>query len=382
MTLLFIFCCFVYLIRITVICVASYKSRQKQKEIVDINNNLPFVSVIVPAKDEENNITDCLEALLISNYPKDKFEIVVVNDRSIDKTGEIVSSFVEKYSNVKQKNIFVPSELPNLKGKAGAIQAGIDDATGNIFLMTDADCKVNKNWILAMVSNFLDNNNIIDKNIGMVCSYTTIKSKDIFDKFQDSEWIYMSTCASAGIGLNKVLGCFGNNLAVTREAYEKIGGYKNINFCITEDYILLKTIFDAGYKIKYICDKNANVETLPVETLKDYFRQHKRWALGGTLLGLSAVLYVFSTCCITASFIIGILEMNWIMITINFLLRLAGDIFVLFPIYNILNKRYLKKWVIPFIGLYSIVEVLVPFTLINRKVIWKNQIFNIKVKNE
>ena len=70
------------------------------------------------------------------------------------------------------------------------------------------------------------------------------------------------------------------------------------------------------------------------------------------MLGLSAVLYVFSTCCITASFIIGILEMNWIMITINFLLRLAGDIFVLFPIYNILNKRYLKKWVIPFIGLY------------------------------
>ena len=381
---IFIGCCIVYIIRVIVVFIGARKCRKKQKQTIIINDNnikkLPFVSIIVPAKDEEDNIENCLNALINSNYPKESYEIICVNDRSVDNTSSIISEFSRKHKNINivQKNITNPNNLRNLQGKPGAIHAGISIAKGELFLLTDADCIVEKNWIMTIVSNFLNDDQSINRNIGMVCSYTNIQGKNIFGKFQDSEWTYMSTCACAGIGFNKVIGCFGNNLAISREAYYTVGGYPNIKFSITEDYSLLKTVYNAGYKINYLCDKEACVETLPVNNLKEYFRQHKRWALGGMSLGWVAAAYVFSVCCITATFLISVLQMNILLFLIHIFLRILGDMLVLFPVYNILEKKYLRKWVIPFIGVFSIVEVLIPFTLLNRKVIWKNQVFNIK----
>ncbi len=375
MDILFIFCCIVYSIRIFIIVYASNKARKEQKEILPFNEKLPFISVIVPARNEENNISNCLSSLLKSTYPKDKFEIIAVNDRSNDNTSAIISEFSQNYSNVKLVDITEETKHKNLQGKPGALQAGFDAAKGKIFLMTDADCQVNENWIRTLASHFLNDDYEINDKVGMVCAYTNVKGKNIFEKFQDAEWTYMNAYASAGIGAGTVLGCFGNNLAISKEAYYKVGGYKSLSFSITEDYVLLRAVFDAGYKIYYSCDINSNVETLACPNFREYIKQHKRWLIGGLSLGWKAFLYVFSSLCITATFLIAIFEMNPILLAINIILRILGDVFVLFPIYNILDRRYMKKDILRFIGIYSVVEAIMPFTLINRKVEWKGQIF-------
>lgn len=376
MKLLFIICCVIYILRIIIIVAASYKERKNKKENVTINDSLPFISVIVPARNEEKNIAECIRSIIKSDYPKNKFELIVVNDRSDDNTANIVKQFTEEYDNVILKNITEETKNQNLRGKPGALQAGFDIAKGEIFLMTDADCTVNEQWITTIVSQFLnENDNTINKNVGLVAAYTSIKGENIFAKFQDAEWTYMNTYASAGIGLGTALGCFGNNLAVSKEAYYKIGGYHNLEFSVTEDYALLKAVLEGKYEVRYICDKKTNVETLACPTIKEYIKQHKRWAIGGISLGWKAFLHVLSSACITATFIIAIIETSLILLAINVIIRILGDVFVLFPIYNILDRRHLKRGIIIFITMCSILEIIIPFTLINQEVEWKGQVF-------
>jgi len=209
----------------------------------------------------------------------------------------------------------------------------------------------------------------------MVCSYTNLRADKPFHYFQAAEWAYMHTMASTGIWIGTVLGCFGNNIAISRDAFFKIGGYENLEFSVTEDYVLLKAIFNAGFQVRYLCEDWTTVETLPVETFSEYMSQHKRWAIGGAALGWKAALYVFSSVCLWFAIIISFFVGDLYLSLISVLLRFIGDALILFPIFDKLNTGYLKKW-IPFsVIFYSFIELILPFTLFSKNVKWKGQIF-------
>jgi len=412
LNILIIIFCSIYFIRVLTIKIAAKKCRNKFTVDIDSiklnSENLPFVSVIVPARNEEKNIKNCINSILNSNYPKEKFEIIVVNDRSTDNTLSEITDLLEineanKNSNIKICNIKSDAEKRNLQGKPGAIKVGIDAALGEIIMLTDADCTVNENWILTVANSFNDeiaeqarnadssqhtaqSNNChtaLDavspiRKIGMVCSYTNVKSDKMFHYFQAAEWAYMSTYACAGIGLNTVLGCFGNNIAITKEAYNKIGGYENLKFSVTEDFALLNAIFGAGFGVKYLCDKNSTVETLPVEIFSEYMTQRKRWSIGAIDLGWKAFVYVFSSVCLWIAIILSAISGNFYLLFLSIILRFLGDALILFPVFDKLENRYLKKW-IPFsVCFYSFIELLLPFTLLSKTVKWKDQIFKVK----
>jgi len=86
----------------------------------------------------------------------------------------------------------------------------------------------------------------------------------------------MHTFAAAGIGLGTVMGCFGNNIAITKKAYNHIGGFEKLKFSVTEDFVILKAIHNAKFSIRYICTEDTTVETLPENTFKGYLTQRKR----------------------------------------------------------------------------------------------------------
>ncbi|MPM93224.1 hypothetical protein SDC9_140360 [bioreactor metagenome] len=247
-------------------------------------------------------------------------------------------------------------------------------------MMTDADCTVHKNWILTTANHFKENLHNNDsankKKIGMICSYTNVKANRMFHYCQFAEWTYMHTYACAGIGMDMVLGCFGNNISITKEAYNKIGGYTNLAFSVTEDYVLLKAIFNAGFEVRYLCDTNTVVETLPVETFSEYMSQRKRWAIGGIDLGWKAFVYVASSVCLWLAIILSFIVCNYYLLVISVVLRFLGDTLILYPVFNILDIKYLKKWVPLSVCFYSLTEIILPFTLLNRTVKWKGQTFN------
>ncbi len=368
MKIIFIICSAIYLARVLTIRIFSEKCRNKCQTDTAITE-LPLVSIIVAARNEEKNIANCINSILKSNYPKDKFEIVIVNDRSTDATLRIITQLAHDNENIIIQNA-IERTNKNLRGKPGAINIGINAAKGNIFLITDADCTVPENWILTMASHFKE------PTVGMVCSYTNVKGNKPFYYFQAAEWFYMHTYGCAGIAMDTPLGCFGNNMAITREAYYNVGGYENIPFSITEDLAILTSVHNAGYKIHYVCDKDSLVETLPNKTLKEYIVQHKRWAIGGLALGYKAFAFVISSACIWITLVIGLLLHDSALLLTTLILRILGDAVILFPIFKILRTNHLRMWLPISIFFFSAIEIVLPFTLLNRKVTWKDQVFN------
>jgi cellulose synthase/poly-beta-1,6-N-acetylglucosamine synthase-like glycosyltransferase len=346
----------------------SLKERMK-KSSKKHSSIKPFISVIVPARNEEKVIENCIHSIYRNNYPKDRYEIIAVNDRSSDSTGAILARLKYKYENLKVININADNRNKNLIGKPGALQAGIDNAQGSILMMTDADCTVTKAWIKNIVKAFND------PEVGFVAAFTYVKGRSLFHIIQSIEWVYMHTMGLAGVGLNNPLGCFGNNISIRKEVFHRLGGYEGIQFSVTEDLALERATFNAGYKVRYLCDPKTLVNTLPVNDLVAYIKQHHRWAVGGLDLGLRGFFFVFSS----ITFWLGLLTTifffdYWVFLAfIGF--RLLCDFSLIFPSLRSLKKQRLNIWILPAVLFFMIIEIVVPFLLMERDITWKGQVF-------
>lgn len=335
----------------------------------NLANSKSFISVIVPARNEEDKIELCINSIMKSDYPINRFEVIAVNDRSDDSTAEILDRLSNQYTNLRVIHIKSDSEKGNLRGKPGALHIGIQSSIGDILMMTDADCTVNPKWISSISNSFED------PKIGLIPAYTLIHGDRAFDKIQAVEWIYMHTMASAGIGMNNPLGCYGNNLSIRRELYNQLGGYPNIKFSVTEDLALLQAVFKTEYKVNYICDYNCTVNTLPCVTLKEYILQHKRWAVGGIDLGYRAVFFVVTSLAVWIGLIVSIIAMKPIWILAILFTRFIGDYIIIKPAMNLLRQSHLHSWIIPTTAFIMLTELVVPPLILDRKIIWKGQTF-------
>ncbi len=355
-----------YLARTLFMFIGASKIRRKSVGQISFT---PAISVLVPARNEEETIEQCLIALASSNYPKDKFEIIAIDDRSSDATLQIMQKVAAKYDNIKVLSIKDEQQKQNLRGKAGALHFGAEVAKGEILLMTDADCIVHPEWISTITKNYAN------EHIGLVASFTLIDGKRLFDIIQSVEWIYMNTMASAGIAFDIPLGCYGNNVSVRRKVYEEIGGYKKIPFSVTEDLSLLKTVHNYGYALHYVTDYRGTVITKPCRTFAEYISQHRRWAMGGLTLGWKAVVFVLSSLLMWVGIVAPLFTANYIYAILLLLLRFAGDFSIIFPSAVKLKQNKLLLYLIPSILFFLIIELIIPFTLFSKKVRWKGQIF-------
>lgn len=367
MKYIFIISIILFLIRFFFMLIGSLKEKSKQKK--SYIKEYPFVSIIVPARNEEDKIEKCLLELTESDYPKEKYEILPVNDRSDDSTGKIIDNLADLHSNIKPVHVTENNKHKNLKGKPGALQSGIEKSQGKYLLMTDADCLVNKNWIKTTVQNFETN------DYDLIPSFTLISGNRIFDKIQAVEWIYMHTMASAGVGNNTPLGCYGNNLSIRKNMYENIGGYPNIEFSVTEDLALEKSVFEHKGKVHYHCDYDSTVVTLPCKTMSEYLKQKKRWAVGGTGLGWKATYFVFASLAMWTSIIISGIYQMWIWLAIIGIIRFLADYLLIDSSLPKLKQQRLRKWILPSVIFFTVMELIVPFTLLTGKVKWKGQKF-------
>ncbi|MCD4651214.1 MAG: glycosyltransferase, partial [Candidatus Cloacimonetes bacterium] len=159
--------------------VLSYGLRKKRPET---SNKLFSFSIIVAALNEEANIPDLLNSLEKLDFPPDRFEIILANDRSTDDTFRLMEDFCSKEENRTAINI--SSSNVTHPGKKVALQAAADIAKHEFLLITDADCVVPANWLHTF-------NNYITPAIGMIVGFSPEISGTPFRQF--------SQMASAGI---------------------------------------------------------------------------------------------------------------------------------------------------------------------------------------
>jgi len=200
---------------------------------------LPFVSVIISTRNEQNNIGRCLDSILKTEYPKDKFEVVVV-DGSTDDTAKIV----ERYPVRLIKNIG--------GGAALARNIGIRNAKGSIVALVDADTTVHPNWLIELVKCFGT-----DKRI-MSVGGQNITPPDSSEFCSLAGKVYSSFLGGGGTRFGKVGGDIcetyhnpGCNVALKRETFDIVGPYTESIIPVGEDLEMDARIREHGYKLLY-----------------------------------------------------------------------------------------------------------------------------------
>ncbi len=193
------------------------------------------VSIIVPVYNAERSIKKCIGSLLNLDYTKSKYEIIFIDDASMDNTKRILEDCAEKHKNIK---IFEQLH----KGPAAARNLGITKANGKIIFFTDSDCVVPRNWITNM-QKYLDNN-----NIGAVGgSLKPVSSNSIYEIFDQKRRENLYGCEKKFV--DALPTC---NLAVRKGVLEEIEGFdESFEYASAEDYELCYRIRKAGYKILY-----------------------------------------------------------------------------------------------------------------------------------
>ncbi|HEX2977255.1 MAG TPA: glycosyltransferase, partial [Bacteroidales bacterium] len=110
---------------------------------------VPFVSVLIAARNEASEIGTCIECFKHQRYPKDRFEVIIINDQSTDATSDIIKEQI-KSASINLRQLFTSGA----GGKKEAIYEGLLNAKGSIILTTDADCRVPETWIADFTEKF------------------------------------------------------------------------------------------------------------------------------------------------------------------------------------------------------------------------------------
>lgn len=235
----------------------------------------PSVSVIVAARNEEHNIANCLSDLARQTYPVDKFEIIVVDDHSEDKTTKIVQSYMQNMPNLRLLKVCgIPADLTP---KKNAINQGIQQSSGEIIFTTDADCRMKSTWIESMLSYFTD-------DVGMVVGFSQFIGRNgqqsFLEKLQALDFLSLMASAEGSSNLGFPLAASGQNLAYRRKTFEEVGGFKYIGHRVSGDDVLLLQLVrhKTKWKIRFADSEESFNATYAKKSLPEIVNQRRRWA--------------------------------------------------------------------------------------------------------
>lgn len=236
----------------------------------------PFVSVVISARNEAGRIGSCLLALERQSYPKDRFEIIVVDDRSDDHTSAIARDLRSRLPALTVLRI--DEHDSDMAPKKFAIQTGIRAARGTIILCTDADCCPETKWIESMVACFTE-------SVGMVIGYSPIdptRSVSILQPFVALDSLALASLACASALWKKPVTATGRSLAYRREVFDEVGGFRSIGrFISGDDDLLLQLVRKTRWTVAYCVGMQSLVPTDPPSDYRQFMHQKIRQASKG-----------------------------------------------------------------------------------------------------
>jgi cellulose synthase/poly-beta-1,6-N-acetylglucosamine synthase-like glycosyltransferase len=240
----------------------------------------PSVTIFLPARNEEAYLSNCLESFEKLDYPISKVQFVLGNDRSSDRTCEIMTEWKEGRRNVELVEVEENYFKNKMNGKANALAQMAKIAKGEYFLFTDADCEVCPKWVKSMVSASEKS------NADYVTGITGVKQTSFFNKMQHLDWVLTLGMVKAMSDLGYYLTSMGNNMLIKKEAYESIGGYENIPFSLTEDFEIAKTLCQNGFLGIHAVSNDNLILTKGQKNWEDLMHQRKRWLKGAMKLSI------------------------------------------------------------------------------------------------
>ncbi len=346
--------------------IPNYKPQTTNHKLETPNPKpLTKISVIIPARNEEQNIAACLDSVCAQSYPKDWYEVLVVDDHSTDSTASIINKYsAQNVRLISLKEFVSEGELNSYKKKA--IEIAIQQSTGQLIVTTDADCIVPQNWLHTIAAFYeVHQPEFIAAPVAFLPSPEGEGLGVRFIKiFQALDFMILQGITGASVYKKIHSMCNGANLAYTKKAFDEVDGFSGIDSIASGDDMLLMHKIYKRYpgKVMFLQSKEAIVETEPVHTIGEFFNQRIRWAskankyddkrIFWVLLLVYLINLVLLLLPILMLFNPGKLSIiNYQLSTINLwlvllLLKTGIELIFLYPVAGFFNKRKLL-WLFP-----------------------------------
>jgi cellulose synthase/poly-beta-1,6-N-acetylglucosamine synthase-like glycosyltransferase len=332
------------------------------------------ISVIIPARNEAQNMGSCLQSLIKQSYPGELFEVLVVDDHSTDDTAAIVTSF-----NVSNIKLLALKDLVAVNGfnsyKKKAIEIAITRSTGELIVTTDADCIVPPTWLQTIAAFYEEK-----KPSFIVMPVAIHRSNKFIEIFQALDFMTLQGITGASVNKKFHSMCNGANLAYTKKVFIAVDGFAGIDTIASgDDMLLMHKIFKqdpAG--VLFLRSKEVIVQTQPVNSIKDFFSQRIRWASKADhyddkrIFGVLLIVYLFNLLLLALPVIsifsnnkfsihiypvtvVGALMDWWLFLLIT---KTIIELFFLYPVAKFFNKRKLL-WLFPLMQPFHILYTVI-----------------------
>jgi len=251
--------------------------RKLQPVQLDPGNDLPTIAVVVAAHNEEEHIETTVWSLANQTYPPDRYEIVVVDDRSSDRTPEILQKLLSDIENLRIVTIKEPPG--DISPKKRALLTAVDTVQTEFIAGTDGDCVHHPDWLRNFAS-------AISDDLGVATAMTIFAKnphssllKQFWQEMQNIEQIseHLITAGASGLGLT--LSANGGNILFNRALYQHSGKLA-LNGEVTsgDDFFLIQAAEKRGYRTRFLIDQASIVHSNPEETIPEVINQRARWA--------------------------------------------------------------------------------------------------------
>ena len=350
--------------------------KNSNDEKIEITSNLPFVTVIVAARNEQDNIDKLCTCLQNQKYPTDNLEIIIVNDRSTDNTHALLKKWENQISNLKV--ITIKDTPVGWAPKKWALNQAISASKNEILIQTDADCIFSENWLIAMVQPFADS------NTGFVSGPAPlIHSNKLINSLFEMESLSMDAFFGGAIKRRIPISCTGRNMGFRKDAFNQVGGYQDISDQISgdDDLLLQKFALSSNWDIEFVNNLDSIVKSLAPDSLESFISQRMRFASKGfkyynlpTTSQIKLILpYIFFCNLLVMICTIKFTIQGDFVWLLPLIMKILSDGWITIVFYNNIKRRWaLKGFTIMSIlhPFYVVIFALIaPFTQIN----WKNE---------
>lgn len=333
---LFIFLFFLLMVVYAVLIAYYHSAWNKLPEFVLPEKQASvFISVIIAARNEEKNIQALLQSLHGQQYPKELYEVIIIDDHSTDGTWSLLQELQFEQLQLKplQLKEYVDNTSSIASYKKKSIETGINAAAGKLIVTTDADCRFNPLW-LQTIAAFYETHEA--KFIAAPVTYYNQSS--LLSVFQTLDFLTLQGITAASVYKRFHSMCNGANLAYERSAFYEVDGFNNIDAIASGDDMLLMHKIFKQYpdKVYYLKNRAAIVTTEPAESWKQFFHQRIRWASKADryddkrIFWVLLLVYLLNVCFLAGA-VASFWNSTWLLLV---LLLLLAKVLIEFPFVN------------------------------------------------
>lgn len=321
-------------------------------------------SIIIAFRNEASHLPDLLHSIANLNYPKELFEILLVDDDSTDNSAAAIIHWQNE--NAAFDLTLLKNRRVSNSPKKDAITTAISTIKHPWIITTDADCEVKENW-LSTFDNYIQSH-----AVEMIAGPINFPSKgSLLSHFQQMDLLSLQGATIGSFGLNRAFMCNGANFAYTQNVFEKLDGFNGNNHISSGDdvFLLQKAVAEFPEKVGYLKSKEAIITTKTEESWFALFRQRVRWASKATAYqsvfskGLAVVVFMANLSMVCGIVFVLSGWMEWKFLLLLLAIKFTFD-FILMHQTNKLVGMYLHSFLLsslmyPFfstaVALYSLV---------------------------